>query len=79
MNHLKIKNTALSIVLLVALITMTFASCTTVKEYQKNKINDAEMTFSNRKVEKPELNFQSYREGSSGANGGKTGGGCGCN
>jgi hypothetical protein len=25
------------------------------------------------------LNFQSYREGASGANAGKTGGGCGCN
>ncbi len=55
------------------------ASCTTVKGYQKNKLNDAEMSLSNRKIEKTELNFQSYREGASGANGGKTGGGCGCN
>jgi hypothetical protein len=50
-----------------------------VKEYQKNKLNDAEMNLSSRKIEKTELNFQSYREGASGANGGKTGGGCGCN
>ena len=55
------------------------SSCTTVKEYQKNKLNDAEMSLSTRKIEKTELNFQSYREGASGANGGKTGGGCGCN
>lgn len=55
------------------------ASCTNVKGYQKNKLNDAEMSLSNRKIEKTELNFQSYREGASGANGGKTGGGCGCN
>ena len=54
-------------------------SCTSVKPYQKNKLNDAEMSLSSRKVEKTELNFQSYREGASGANGGKTGGGCGCN
>lgn len=54
-------------------------SCTTVKEYQKNKLNDAEMIMGNRKIEKTELNFQTYREGSSGANAGKTGGGCGCN
>jgi hypothetical protein len=54
-------------------------SCTTVKEYQKNKLNDAEMSLSNRKAEKTELNFQSYREGASGANAGKMGGGCGCN
>jgi Domain of unknown function (DUF4266) len=54
-------------------------SCTTVKEYQKNRINDGEMTLSARKVEKTEMSFQTYREGASGANGGKTGGGCGCN
>lgn len=61
------------------LISFLTASCTTVKEYQKNRLNDSEMSLGNRKVEKTELNFQSYREGSSGANGGKTGGGCGCN
>lgn len=55
------------------------SSCTTVKEYQKNKLNDSEMVLGNRKVEKTELSFQSYREGASGANGGKSGGGCGCN
>ncbi|MDF2553562.1 MAG: hypothetical protein K0R77_2837 [Chryseobacterium sp.] len=54
-------------------------SCTTVKEYEKNKLNDAEMVLGNRTIEKTELNFQSYREGSSGANAGKVGGGCGCN
>lgn len=54
-------------------------SCTAVKEYEKNKLNDAEMVLGNRPIEKTELNFQSYREGSSGANAGKVGGGCGCN
>jgi hypothetical protein len=54
-------------------------TCTPVKEYQKNRINDTEMQLSARKVEKTEMNFQSYREAASGANGGKTGGGCGCN
>ncbi|MNL78540.1 hypothetical protein D3C87_2049580 [compost metagenome] len=55
------------------------ASCTTVKPYQKNKLNDAEMTLSSRKVQKFEQSFQLYREGASGGNGGKSGGGCGCN
>ncbi|HRN98758.1 MAG TPA: DUF4266 domain-containing protein [Flavobacterium sp.] len=60
------------------LIAAVFAlqSCVSVKPYQKSKLDDAEMVLSNRKVEKTELNFQSYREGSSGAN---SGGGCGCN
>lgn len=62
-----------------ALIAATACGCSPVKEYQKNKINDAEMALSNRKAEKTELSFQSYREGSSGANAGKSGGGCGCN
>ena len=57
----------------------SLVACTTVKEYQKNKLNDGEMTLGNRKVEKTELSFQSYREGASGANAGKSGGGCGCN
>ena len=60
-------------------ITALAASCMPVKEYQKNKLNDSEMTLGNRKVEKTELSFQSYREGASGANAGKSGGGCGCN
>lgn len=66
-------------VCLVFLIAGLLTACTSVKEYQKSRLNDSEMTLSNRKVEKNELNFQSYREGASGANGGKTGGGCGCN
>ncbi|MGZ3757648.1 MAG: DUF4266 domain-containing protein [Mucilaginibacter sp.] len=61
------------------LLMISITSCVQVKEYQKNRINDSEMALSNRKVEKNELNFQSYREAASGANAGKTGGGCGCN
>lgn len=60
-------------------LSLALPACQTVKEYQKNRINDGEMTLSARKVEKTEMSFQSYREGASGANGGKTGGGCGCN
>jgi hypothetical protein len=62
-----------------ALLVFFATSCEAVKEYQKNRLNDAEMALNARRVEKNELNFQSYKEGASGANGGKTGGGCGCN
>ena len=65
--------------MLAILLVASASSCIQVKEYQKNKLNDADMALSSRKAEKNELNFQSYREGASGANGGKTGGGCGCN
>jgi hypothetical protein len=63
----------------IVLIGLSLTSCAHVKEYQKSRINDSEMSLSSRHVEKNELNAESYREGSSGANGGKTGGGCGCN
>lgn len=67
------------IVSLLAVGAIVITSCTTVKEYQKNKLNDSEMTLGARKVQKTEMSFQLYREGASGANGGKNGGGCGCN
>jgi hypothetical protein len=37
------------------------------------------MELSSKSIDKSEMNFESYREGASGANGGKVGGGCGCN
>jgi hypothetical protein len=63
-----------------SMLVITFlTSCASVKPYQKNKINDSDMILSARKVQKFEQSFQLYREGASGANGGKSGGGCGCN
>lgn len=56
-----------------------FASCVSVKPYQKNRLNDSEMELRARTAQKFEQSFQLYREGASGANGGKSGGGCGCN
>ncbi|MDR7370279.1 hypothetical protein J2X17_001061 [Flavobacterium aquidurense] len=75
----KPKQLNLVILCSIAFTGIMFTSCTSVKEYQKGKINDSEMVLSNRKIEKTELSFQSYREGASGANAGKSGGGCGCN
>lgn len=54
-------------------------SCNTVKEYEKQYINDPDMKLSARTSERYETTFQVYREGAAGANGGKSGGGCGCN
>jgi len=60
-------------------ITAGVISCSPVKGYQKNRLNDTEMDLSARKSQKFEQGSQLYREGGSGANGGKSGGGCGCN
>lgn len=61
------------------LILLGFSSCTAVKEYQRARLNDPDMDLADRKENKFETTFQVYREGASGANGGKVGGSCGCN
>ncbi len=67
-------------VLMTSLVLATVTqSCVSVKPYQKQYLNDAEMELSARRAEKLESSFMSYREGASGATNGKTGGGCGCN
>ena len=53
--------------------------CVSVAAYQKVYLNDEDMKLAGKRVETPETNFESYREGAGGANGGKVGGGCGCN
>ena len=61
------------------LVSLCFSSCVVVKEYDKVYINDSEMQLAAKNCERFETNFQIYREAASGANGGKSGGGCGCN
>lgn len=60
-------------------ICFCLSSCMSVKAYQKMYLNDAEMELAAKKCETFETNFEAYREGAQGANGGKVGGGCGCN
>lgn len=55
------------------------SACSTVKPYQKSRLNDSEMSLAPRLSQKFEQSFELYREAASGANGGKSGGGCGCN
>ncbi len=65
--------------IVLALVLVALQSCTSVKPYDMQKINDPEMKLSARITEKFESTFQVYREAAAGANGGKSGGGCGCN
>ena len=62
-----------------AVITCFFSSCVVVKEYEKVNINDPDMALADKKVDRNVTTAHSYREAAVGANGGKTGGGCGCN
>lgn len=61
------------------LIGIQATSCVSVKAYQKMYLNDSEMELAAKKSEQFEINFEAYREAAVGANGGKVGGGCGCN
>ena len=67
------------LVLLAVAALLLFGSCSVLKEYEKVNINDKDMALNDRSIDKFQTTFQSYREAASGANGGKTGGGCGCN
>jgi hypothetical protein len=50
-----------------------------VKEYEKVNLNDPDMVLGDKKADRNIATAHSYREAAVGANGGKTGGGCGCN
>ena len=66
-------------VILIGIVILGFTSCNSVKEYDKQYINDPDMKSSARSSERFETTFQIYREAASGEKKKKTGGGCGCN
>ncbi len=67
------------ILVIAIVIAGSFSSCTVVKEYEKVNLNDPDMVLGDKKTDRNISTFHSYREAAVGANGGKTGGGCGCN
>ncbi len=69
----------MKIILILFFLAISLTSCVAVKEYDKVFLNDEEMQLAIKSMEQFEINFQIYREAASGGNGGKTGGGCGCN
>ena len=64
---------------LVIVSVMLLTSCTVVKEYEKVNLNDPDMVLAKKSSDRFITNFHVYREAAAGANGGKSGGGCGCN
>ena len=65
--------------LFLCLVSILLCSCETVRPYQRVYLNDPDMQLSTPAAAGYEVSFESYREGAAGANGGKSGGGCGCN
>jgi len=66
-------------ILKLLIFSIFFSSCSTVKEYEKVNLNDPDMALTLNQIDRFETNYQVYREAAAGANGGKSGGGCGCN
>ncbi len=60
-------------------LTLSITSCVSVKEYNRVYLNDSDMALKVSLSERFETTYHIYREAAAGANGGKTGGGCGCN
>lgn len=65
--------------LMLGLMGVSMGSCVVVKEYEKVNINDPDMILADKPCDRNVTTMHSYREAAAGANGGKTGGGCGCN
>lgn len=65
--------------LLILIIAISLTSCVAVKEYEKVNLNDPDMVLAKKNSDRFITNFHVYREAAAGANGGKSGGGCGCN
>lgn len=66
-------------ILIAVVFIGSVTSCVVVREYEKVNINDPDMALVDKKCDRNVAIAQSYREAAVGANGGKTGGGCGCN
>ena len=63
----------------ISILILGMSSCVVVKEYEKINLNDPDVVLGDKKVDRNVATAHSYREAAVGANGGKTGGGCGCN
>lgn len=71
--------TTIRIALVAMILAALLSSCASVAPYERAYLNDEEMDLQKMSCAELEAYFQVIREGASGADGGKTGGGCGCN
>ena len=65
-------------VLLIAMAALLATGCATVEPWQRGQLASEAMASDVSKCHRFEHNNEVYREGAVGANGGKSGGGCGC-
>ena len=63
--------------LAVAIAALTMG-CVTVEPWERDQLSLEPMQLEDGRTHRFERNVETYREGAIGANGGKSGGGCGC-
>lgn len=63
---------------LVVVAAAALAGCATVKPWERDDLSLVPMELADCPTHLFERNVEVYREGAVGANGGKSGGGCGC-
>ena len=64
--------------LLLVLPLVLWSGCATVQPWERETLSLQSMSLEDCKTHRFERNAEVYREGAVGANGGKSGGGCGC-
>jgi len=69
----------INIWIIISAFLLLTSGCASIKGYEKMYLSNEEMQLREKTIEQFEINVETYREGASGANGGQTGGGCGCN
>ncbi len=70
------KRTSWGLTLMILLFLST--GCASVQPWEKQTLADQAMAVADIPCHRFERNAEVYREGAVGANGGKSGGGCGC-
>lgn len=73
---MKHKHTRALFLLLAAFLFST--GCASVQPWEKENLSLQPMSLDDCPIHRFERNVEVYREGAVGANGGKSGGGCGC-
>jgi Domain of unknown function (DUF4266) len=63
---------------LVTLATLATGGCATVRPWEREGLSSQPMQADGSPCARFDRNVDVYREGAAGANGGKSGGGCGC-
>ncbi len=64
--------------LLLVLPLLLASACATVQPWERETLSLRAMTLDDCSTHRFERNVEVYKEGAVGANGGKSGGGCGC-